>query len=133
MRLPDSDEAQIPRAKIADYLLSLTHPEGRGKALFFYAFGFVAEAWEVLADALREHARANDIAKVETTPYGTRYVVEGAMNAPDGRTPNVRAVWFVDSGETVPRFVTAYPLDVMPIMNLAPPTGKEQNNGTGTG
>lgn len=133
MKLPDAETAEVPEAKIVRYLLSLTHPEGRGKALFFYAFGFAVEKWERLADALREHARENDVAKVETTPFGTRYVVEGAMTAPDGRTPNVRVVWFVDSGETVPRFVTAYPLDATPLGNLAPPTGKERNNGTGTG
>jgi len=31
--------------------------------------------------------------------------------APDGRSPLVRAVWLVESGEDVPRLVTAYPLE----------------------
>lgn len=97
MRLPEAETAEVPEVKIVRYLLSLTHPEGRGKALFFYAFGFAGEAWEKLADALREHARENDVAKTETTPFGTRHVVEGAINAPDGRTPNVRVfgLWIV--------------------------------------
>jgi hypothetical protein len=29
---------------------------------------------------------------------------------PDGRTPTIRSVWFIETGEEVPRFVTAYPL-----------------------
>ncbi|MGH3976576.1 MAG: DUF6883 domain-containing protein [Pseudonocardiaceae bacterium] len=27
-----------------------------------------------------------------------------------GRTPSIRSVWFLESGQDVPRFVTAYPL-----------------------
>jgi hypothetical protein len=36
--------------------------------------------------------------------------VEGPLLAPDGRSPNLRAVWFIDNGQDTPRFVTAYPL-----------------------
>ena len=43
------------------------------------------------------------------TPFGTRYVVEGIMEVPDGRTPSIRSVWFVAEGEEIPRFATAYP------------------------
>lgn len=28
---------------------------------------------------------------------------------PDGRVPTVRTVWFVETGHSTPRFVTAYP------------------------
>ena len=111
MRLPNVADAQTPRPKIVDYLLSLTHRDGRGKALFFRAFGFAPEDWQTLATALRRHATENDVAKIEATPFGTRYVVEGRLHAPDGRTPSVRSVWFVEQAETIPRLVTAYPLD----------------------
>ena len=100
----------MPRAKFVDYLLSLTHRDGRGKALFFIGHGFSPETWETLAEALRQHAKDNDVAMIETTPFGTRYVVEGALIAADGRKPNVRSVWFIEQGESIPRFVTAYPL-----------------------
>ncbi|MFQ5612045.1 MAG: DUF6883 domain-containing protein [Anaerolineae bacterium] len=43
-------------------------------------------------------------------PFGTRYVVEGPMPAPDGRTPLVRSVWFIETRGQIPQFVTAYPL-----------------------
>jgi hypothetical protein len=32
------------------------------------------------------------------------------MDCPDGRQPSVLSVWFLRSEETVPRFVTAYPI-----------------------
>jgi hypothetical protein len=110
MRLPDPDSAEIPRAKIADYLLSPTHPSGRSKAAFFTQFGFSPDRWEELAAALRRHARDNDVDRSEATPFGIRYVVEGPLAAPDGKAPVVRSVWFVDAGLTRARFVTAYPL-----------------------
>jgi hypothetical protein len=40
MRLPNADDAVVPREKIQDYLLDLGHPIGGGKALFFLSFGF---------------------------------------------------------------------------------------------
>jgi hypothetical protein len=47
---------------------------------------------------------------VEATPFGTRYVIEGIISTPDGRVPLIRAVWFIETGEQIARFVAAYPL-----------------------
>lgn len=47
------------------------------------------------------------------TPLGARYVIEGPMEAPNGRKPNVRSVWFQE-GNLPPRLVTAYPLQEKP-------------------
>jgi hypothetical protein len=110
MKLPNVDKAIIRRAKIVDYLLSPTHRDGRGKAGFFTRFGFTADAWEMLAEALRLHATECDIVKIEVTPFGTRYVIEGALNAPDGRRPQVRVIWFIEMGSDTPHLATAYPL-----------------------
>jgi hypothetical protein len=63
-----------------------------------------------LAVALLNHARDYDVVKEEPSPFGVRYVIEGAIAAPDGRAPLVRTVWFIDTGRDAPRFVTAYPL-----------------------
>ncbi len=110
MKLPNYDKAIVPREKIVDYLLSLAHRDGRSKAIFFSSFGFSVDAWQTLADMLRRHAAAHAVAKIESTPFGTRYVVEGEIDAPDGRTPLVRVVWFIDTGEDIPHLATAYPL-----------------------
>ena len=111
MKLPNLQAAMVSEEKITGYLLSTTHRDGRHKATFFLAFGFSADAWQVLAAALRKHAADYEVAKVENSPFGTRYVVEGALEAPDGRTPTIRSVWFIETDEPVPRLVTAYPLE----------------------
>lgn len=110
MKLPFADEAEVPQAKIVLYLLNPEHRAGKGKARFFASHGFAVEDWEKLANALRQHARDHEIAKEETTLLGVRFVVEGDMTMPGGAVAAVRAVWFIERGERIPRFVTAYPL-----------------------
>jgi hypothetical protein len=110
VKLPNHEQSLVPEQKIAGYLLSATHEDGRHKAQFFGSVGFSQDHWEVLAAALRNHAAENEVAKTEQSPFGTRYVIEGPLAAPDGRSPKVRSVWFVDTGAQMPRLVTAYPL-----------------------
>jgi hypothetical protein len=110
MKLPNLHEAVVPQEKVADYLLSDTHPVGRGKAGFFSRFGFRPEEWMRLAEALRDHGTSLEVARTQDTEFGTRYIVEGPLDTPDGRRPLVRSVWFIRTGAAVPRFVSAYPL-----------------------
>lgn len=110
MKLPNYEKAIVPQAKITDYLLSLSHQDGRSKAKFFLSFDFSIEFWEILAEALLRHAADHEVAKIEISPFGTRYVIEGIISAPDGRTPLIRSVWFIETTEDTPWFVTAYPL-----------------------
>jgi len=42
--------------------------------------------------------------------FGTKYEIEGPLNCPDGRSPQVRTVWQVDTDELAPRLITAYPV-----------------------
>ncbi len=107
--LPNREQAIIPPRKLTGYLLALTHPDGASKAQFFMRFGFTNDAWGILADALLQHADENAVAEIEQTLYGTLYTVEGPLQCPDGRTPQVRAVWFIGDNETAPRLVTVYP------------------------
>jgi hypothetical protein len=110
LKLPNHDQAIVPREKVVNYLLSTSHRDGHSKATFFSIYGFSVAAWQTLADALRLHAADYEVAKIESSPYGTRYVIEGELNAPDGRVPMVRVVWFIDTGGSIPRLATAYPL-----------------------
>lgn len=110
MKLPNAEQAIIPERKLTEYLLSPTHRVGRAKAVFFARFGFTQDAWEILAAALRRHALEYEVASREETAFGVSYTVEGALHAPDGRAPGLRVVWFVETGETIPRLSTAYPL-----------------------
>ena len=61
-------------------------------AAFFTRFGFAVDAWEGLAQALREHAASHDVAQAEVSRYGHRYVIEGIIRSPDARNPLIRAV-----------------------------------------
>ncbi len=111
MKLPNVAGAVIPQDKITGYLLSFSHRDGRHKAAFFTGFGFVADSWETLAAARLRHATDHEVTAVEDSPFGTRYVFEGILATPDGRTPAIRSVWFIRTGENTLRFVTAYPLE----------------------
>ncbi len=110
MKLPNQQKAIIPETKIRGYLLSTSHPYGRHKAVFFKRFGFSAESWGLMASALRTHAEQCDVMRVDDTEFGTRYIIEGQLKAPDGRAPIVRVVWFIEKGDKRPRLVTVYPL-----------------------
>ena len=110
MKLPNAEQAVVPETKIAGYLLSTSHPQGRHKEAFFGRYGFSASSWQTLAAALLQHAAMHDVTDVAGSPFGTRYIIEGSLDSPDGRRPAVRSVWFMENGETAPRFVTAYPL-----------------------
>ena len=110
MKLPNVEAAVVSDDKMTGYLLSPTHRDGRHKAAFFLGFGFTGDAGQTLAAALLKHAAEHEVAKVENTPFGTRYVVEGTIETPYGRTPSIRSVWFLETSQVVPRFVTAYPL-----------------------
>lgn len=110
MKLPSPERVRVPRAKIVDYLLSLSHPDGAGKARFFQRFGFSTGRWRILAAALRYHAGEHEIERMDDSPFGVRYTVVGPLRTPDGRNPVVRSVWFKARGGEVPRFVTAYPV-----------------------
>jgi hypothetical protein len=92
MKLPGLPKAAASERKMTAYLLSRTHPTGRHKAEWLIGHGFAPEAWTLLAEALRRHAAMHEVAAVEESPFGTRYVVEGTLVTPDGRNPLVRAV-----------------------------------------
>jgi hypothetical protein len=108
-RLRYLDRAVVPEAKIVNYLLSVSHSSGRAKARFLKGFGFRAQDWLMLREAIMAHARANDITASHRTHFGTRYEIDGPLPTPDGRTPIVRVVWFVEPQENVPRLVTLVP------------------------
>ncbi len=109
MKLPNFEQAFIAREKIADYLLSDSHPRGSTKAVFFKRFGFTQENWQVLAESLTEHAANYDAVFVAATDFGLCYNVVGEIRTPCGRSPTVLSAWFFDTGSEVPRFISAFP------------------------
>jgi hypothetical protein len=110
MKLPGIEHAVVPREKITQYLLLLSHPIAYGKAPWFHAQGFRVENWSVLANALKQHAIDHPVVNTEDSPFGKRYAIEGPLATPSGRHRTIRTVWFIENGGGVPRLVTAYPI-----------------------
>ena len=81
------------------------------KAAFFHAPGFSREQWPALAVAvaLRKLAPAADVTEGLESPHGRKYVLNGQLESPSGRTPVIRTIWIVDAGQDARRLVTAYP------------------------
>lgn len=65
MKIPNYQHAFVRQAKITDYLLSLSHSSGRGKAKFFRSYCFTSEHWAELAQA-----RKTLVATYEVTEVG---------------------------------------------------------------
>jgi hypothetical protein len=107
--LPNIDLAVVAEAKITGYLLNPGHETGASKAAYFMAFGFSAAACGVMKAALLDHAARYNVKTILPMKLGVHFVIEGALTCPDGRTPLVTAVWRIDDGSNVPRFITAYP------------------------
>jgi hypothetical protein len=110
LNLPNANFATVAEQKIKGYLLNPAHPVGGPKAAFFLRFGFEADEWERLANALIKHAQQNEVHESQPTKYGTRYAIDGPLQTPDGTILNIRSAWYIDSGGDTPRFVTAHPL-----------------------
>lgn len=111
MNLPNAQHVRIKKEKVTDYLLSTSSLYGRSKAKFFFGFGFRIEEWQIFSDALRLHGASHEVVKIEGTSYGTKYIIDGSLETPDGRNPYVRTIWQIDRESDSPRFVTAYPTD----------------------
>lgn len=109
MNLPHGEHAVVESDKVRNYLLDVSHPDGFGKAAFFTAMGFKREAWETLAEALRQVARDCPVTKSMTSVHGQKYIVDGRILTPKGQSVIVRTIWIVDKGDNRPRLVTAYP------------------------
>lgn len=109
MKLPRCEDARIPRRKITGYLLATAHPVGGPKAHFFLSRGFRLAAPEELEEVLRDLACRGQVDGTEASQWGTKYIVEGQVEAPDGAPLRLRTVWMESSRGAVPDFVTAYP------------------------
>jgi hypothetical protein len=106
--LPHADDAIVEEQKLTGYLLNPDHP--RGKAGFFLALGYTAAAWQVLRADLLTLARTQPLRSQTASPYGTKYIIEGTLTGPAGRSARIRTVWIIEPPQPYPRLVTAHPL-----------------------
>jgi hypothetical protein len=70
--------------------------------------GYDPGAPELFERDLKEVARLGRVRSSEATDWGTKYLVVGSIQAPDGKPLDLATVWMVQ-GREVPALVTAYP------------------------
>ena len=104
----DAAAAIISPEKLRDYLLSAAHPIGRYKSTFFRSLGYSQDQWQALEQGLRA-TLSNEAQLSSGTEYGQKFTVRGVLSGPNGRAAAIVSVWIILTGETAPRFVTAYP------------------------
>ena len=109
-RVPGAEAASADDRKFREYILSETHPIGRGKAKFFKNIGYTGANWQEL--------REQFLAQLPRVPgrytqdgYGQGKNYEAVISvASSSGTANVRTFWEVHP-ENGTKFLTAYPLD----------------------
>lgn len=111
MELPNKSKAYVPLEKITDYLLSETHAVGKSKARYFRSYGFNNANAGQLADGLLAVVQTAQAVNSESSPHGTKYIVDGELETPKGVMIPVRTIWIIEKDQDFPRFVTAYPIE----------------------
>ena len=71
--------------------------------------GFDESNVDSLEAELLSIAHTEEVARTETTPYGTKYVVYGTIDTPVCASVELLTVWMIDIGQESPRLITAYP------------------------
>jgi hypothetical protein len=109
-RVPDAESATADDLKFTGYLLSETHPIGRGKAKFFRNLGYNNDNYTHLRDQLLSKLPTVSAAKSRDNPGGgENYEAVIQIEAPGGGTVDIRTFWEVHP-QTGTRLITAYPL-----------------------
>lgn len=110
MKLPNGANAVADIAKLRDYCLDMSHPEGRHKARVFYSvLGIARNEAEILRDRLLSAAHDEEATAGEADRFGERYMIDFRFEY-EGRAALVRSAWIVLRGEKVPRLTTCYVL-----------------------
>lgn len=109
MKLPGVQQAIVDEAKVRDYLLSLEHPIGRFKAMFFGALGYTRDQWQRLQQDLLQLGQSGTAEEDQGSAFGQKYKVRGILEGPSGGRAEIVTVWIVLDGEAAPRLVTAFP------------------------
>ena len=92
-------------------MLSVAHPDGRGKAEYLGRLGYSQEASGQLDVDLREQILSLEAQPGRPSPYGQKYEILGPLTGPNGNAAWVRTIWIILAGETAPRLVTLIPAE----------------------
>ena len=98
-------DAEIAESKLTKYLLVLLAKDDKSQSLA--VAGNTLENWQRLERDLREQILSLEAIPTQTTRYGQKYVVTGALSGPSGVAIRVKTIWIVADGTT--RFITLFP------------------------
>jgi hypothetical protein len=108
LRLPNVERALIDLAKLREYSLNPSHPEGKHKArVFKAALGLTIDDAERLRELLLEAILISEATPLSDTPYGKRFIVDFDVEGFHGSVV-VRSAWMIRNGEDFPRLTTCY-------------------------
>jgi 3-phenylpropionate/cinnamic acid dioxygenase small subunit len=113
MKLPNAENAVVDIAKLRDYCLNPSHPEGKHKARVFQEkLGIVREDAEQLRQAILEAILTAETTEQKPTEYGRRFIVDFQVSRPEGQiimsTAWVRTAWIIRNDEDFPRLTTCF-------------------------
>lgn len=109
MQLPNGDAARVPTGKLTHYLLDESHSDGKSKASVLIGIGFSRRHPGQLAQQLLAIAERGEVLHSTESAYGTKYIIDGVLTGPSGRSIVIRTVWLIAHDDPRPRLVTAYP------------------------
>lgn len=81
MKIPYRKRAILKREKIVNYLLSLTHPQGRPKAIYFRSKGFDETNVNIFEELLLGVAYEREVIEVIESIHGKKYIINGEIKA----------------------------------------------------
>lgn len=105
-RLPNYKNAEIPQRKIGNYLLNPA--KSNGKSAFFNELGYNMKNAKRLEQDIRKGLENNKAMGYHEDKFGNKSF-DVNMPLGTGKKVMVTTAWRIDNGNTVPRFITAYP------------------------
>lgn len=106
--MPNAHLAWVPKAKLYDYVLNLSHDEGGPKARLWRAvFGIERDDWRYLRVQIVGNLGSAVVSAVSEGPFGPTFEVVYSIVGRNDRVGPVVTAWKL-VGE-IPHLVTAFP------------------------
>lgn len=96
----------IAPKKMWGYLL--TFGEEADKSGFLALLGYTENDAERLAADIRQQLLPCDASPAGETAYGRKFVIEGRLRGPNGRSLPVKSIWMMEKATGRTKFITLY-------------------------
>ena len=72
--------------------------------------GFDKKKVSIFKQSLLSFAVNYPVTETEQTSFGVKYIIDGNVQAPNGKDYILRTIWMIENGENKAYLITAYPL-----------------------